>query len=61
MLSGVLIVAQAFEPLIVSLAFSFQSLELECPQQDRANEHEHGAHSEHIQSQRKVHGRCLPF
>ena len=31
-------------------------LNLECPQQDRADESEHGAHSEHIQSQGKVHG-----
>jgi len=34
-------------------------LNLECPQQNRANENEHGAHGahgEHIQSQGKVHG-----
>jgi hypothetical protein len=31
-------------------------LNLECPQQDRADESEHGAYSEHIQSQGKVHG-----
>ena len=31
-------------------------LNSECPQQDRADESEHGAHGEHIQSQGKVHG-----
>ena len=31
-------------------------LNSECPQQDRADESEHGAYSEHIQSQGKVHG-----
>ena len=31
-------------------------LNSKCPQQDRANESEHGAHSEHIQLQGKVHG-----
>jgi hypothetical protein len=31
-------------------------LNSKCPQQDRADESEHGAHSEHIQSQGKVHG-----
>jgi hypothetical protein len=31
-------------------------LNSECSQQDRANENEHGAHGEHIQSQGKVHG-----
>jgi hypothetical protein len=31
-------------------------LNLECPQQNRANENEHGAHGEHIPSQGKVHG-----
>lgn len=31
-------------------------LNSKCSQQDRADESEHGAHSEHIQSQGKVHG-----
>jgi len=31
-------------------------LNLKCPQQDSADESEHGAHSEHIQLQGKVHG-----
>jgi hypothetical protein len=31
-------------------------LNSECPQQDRADESEHGAYGEHIQSQGKVHG-----
>jgi hypothetical protein len=35
-------------------------LNSECPQQNRADESEHGAHGEHIQSQGKVHGSCLP-
>jgi hypothetical protein len=35
-------------------------LNSECSQQDRANEHEHGAHCQHFESQGKVHGRCLP-
>jgi hypothetical protein len=35
-------------------------LNSECPQQNRANENEHGAYRKHIQLQGKVHGRCLP-
>jgi hypothetical protein len=35
-------------------------LNSECSQQDRADENERGAHSEHIQFQGKVHGSCLP-
>lgn len=35
-------------------------LNSECPQQDRAYESKHGAHSQHIELQGKVHGRCLP-
>jgi hypothetical protein len=31
-------------------------LNSKCPQQNRANENEHGAYGEHIQSQGKVHG-----
>jgi hypothetical protein len=31
-------------------------LTLECPQQDRADESEHGAHGEYIPLQSKVHG-----
>jgi hypothetical protein len=31
-------------------------LNSECPQQDRANENEHGAYSKHFWSQGKVHG-----
>jgi len=31
-------------------------LNSECPQQNSADESEHGAHGEHIQSQGKVHG-----
>jgi hypothetical protein len=55
MLSGVLFVARACCPhywfgVVVGL------LNSECPQQDRADENEHGAHSEYIQSQGKVHG-----
>lgn len=35
-------------------------LNSECSQQNRADENEHGAHRQHIQSQGKVHGLCLP-
>ena len=31
-------------------------LNLECPEQDRADENEHGAYSKHFGSQGKVHG-----
>jgi hypothetical protein len=45
--------------LPVAPAFFFGAvvgrLNSECPQQNRANENEHGAHSQHIQSQGKVH------
>jgi hypothetical protein len=42
--------------LIFDLASSSGRLNSECPQQNRANENEHGAHGEHIPSQGKVHG-----
>jgi hypothetical protein len=35
-------------------------LNSECPQQNRANESERGAHCQHIQPQGRVHGLCLP-
>jgi len=37
-------------------SFVVSLLNSECPQQDRADESEHGAYGEHIQSQGKVHG-----
>jgi hypothetical protein len=35
-------------------------LNSECPQQDRADESEHGAHRQNFEPQGQVHGMCLP-
>ena len=45
-----------FTPAIYWFGVVVGRLNSECPQQDRADENEHGAYSEHIQSQGKVHG-----
>ena len=42
--------------LIIWIGVVVGLLNSECSQQDRADENEHGAHSEYIHSQGKVHG-----
>ena len=45
-----------FTPAIFSLAWSPAAMNSECPEQDSADENEHGAYSKHFGSQGKVHG-----
>jgi hypothetical protein len=54
MLSGAVTVP-GFSPLFL-FGVVVGLLNSECPQQDRANESKHGAHSQHIELQGKVHG-----
>jgi hypothetical protein len=54
MLSGVAI-GPGFNPLLI-FGVVVGLLNSECPKQDRAYESKHGAHSQHIELQGKVHG-----
>jgi hypothetical protein len=57
LLSGVQTLGQFHTgDLFIVLASSLGLLNSECPQQNRANESEHGAYSEHIPLQGKLHG-----
>jgi hypothetical protein len=48
--------AAGFTPAVFWFGVVASLLNSECPQQDRADESEHGAYGEHVQSQGKVHG-----